>query len=70
VTVSQSAGGPERRANGNSEPDQQDGVHPMATKHHTHVPLSALAAILAALLIGSMPVAALVALGSRMEAVK
>jgi hypothetical protein len=42
----------------------------MATKHHTHVPLSALAAILAALLIGSMPVAALVALGSRMEAVK
>jgi hypothetical protein len=41
-----------------------------ASKHHNPVPVAALAAILAALLIGSMPVAALVALGSRMEVVQ
>jgi hypothetical protein len=42
----------------------------MDTKHHTHVPISALAAIIAALLIGSLPVATLVALGSRAEMMK
>jgi hypothetical protein len=42
----------------------------MATKHHTHVPMNALAAIVAALLIGSLPVATLVALGSRAEMLK
>jgi len=42
----------------------------MATKHHTNVPISALAAIIAALLIGSLPVATLVALGSRAEMMK
>jgi len=42
----------------------------MASRHHTHVPMSALAAIVAALLIGSLPVATLVALGSRAEMLK
>ena len=42
----------------------------MASRHHTHVPMSALAAIVAALLIGSLPVATLVALGSHVETLK
>jgi hypothetical protein len=42
----------------------------MASRHHTHVPMSALAAIVAALLIGSLPVVTLVALGSRAEMMK
>jgi hypothetical protein len=42
----------------------------MATKHNTHVPVSALGAILLALVIGSVPVATLVALSSQMEAVR
>jgi len=42
----------------------------MASRPHTNVRMSALAAILLALAIGSLPVATLVALGSRMEALK
>ena len=42
----------------------------MASRHLTNVPISALAAIVAALLIGSLPVATLVALGSRAEMMK
>jgi hypothetical protein len=41
-----------------------------AIKHHTSVSYSALAAIVVAMLIGSMPVAALVALNSKLEGVK
>jgi hypothetical protein len=41
-----------------------------AIKHHTSVSYSALAAIVAALLIGVTPVATLVALNAKMEAVK
>jgi hypothetical protein len=42
----------------------------MAAKHNSPVHISALAAIVAALLIGSLPVATLVALNAKLEAVK
>jgi hypothetical protein len=42
----------------------------MATKQHTSIPYAALAAIIAALAIGFVPVAALVALNAQMETVR
>jgi len=45
-------------------------ILPMACRQHSDVRLAAIAAIFAALAIGSLPVAALVALGSHMESVK
>jgi hypothetical protein len=42
----------------------------MASKHLTSVPLNALASILLALAIGSMPVATLIALNAHMGAIK
>lgn len=42
----------------------------MATKHHTSIPFAALASLALALAIGSLPVAALVALNATAEALK
>lgn len=42
----------------------------MAYKHHTAVPLGAIAAIFTALAIGAMPVATLLALNAHMGAVQ
>lgn len=42
----------------------------MATKHHNSIPVAALAAVLLALAIGSVPVATLFALSAQMEALQ
>jgi hypothetical protein len=42
----------------------------MASRQHTNVPVAAIAAMFAALAIGSIPVAAMLAIASQMEASK